>query len=372
MDALQNALAAVDAKLDGSTDEKLLRIHAKVRGLLAGYDYHWSGTEYKPIAVEQFYESPLQNPETNRASRTWRIAGKLDLIAEYHGRKVLFDHKTTSQDISKPDAPYWQQLVVEGQASHYMLLLWMNGIRVDDVVWDVVRKPSILPKSLTKAVRASVVANGVYCGRPVDDATRQQLAGDLDRETLEMYEARLAHDCSIERPEWYFQHRPITRMDAEVLDYANELWQHGQNVLNTKNQDGLPVRNSGACMLYGSACKFLGICSGHDTPESDRWQRKQCVHSELPLDGDGRDILTNSRIRTYQTCQRKHYYDYDLGIERQTDDEREALVFGDFYHAGVNAWWSTFLEENSNGNSNESRSGTESVGIAASQTGLPF
>jgi hypothetical protein len=27
-------------------------------------------------------------------------------------------------------------------------------------------------------------------------------------------------------------------------------------------------------MLYGSPCKFLGICSGYDSPESGKWTIK--------------------------------------------------------------------------------------------------
>jgi hypothetical protein len=55
-------------------------------------------------------------------------------------------------------------------------------------------------------------------------------------------------------------------------------------------------------MLYGSPCKFLGICSGHDTPDSDRWQKKSQIHPELPADIENpKGLLTNSRIRTFQT-----------------------------------------------------------------------
>jgi ATP-dependent helicase/DNAse subunit B len=99
-------------------------------------------------------------------------------------------------------------------------------------------------------------------------------------------------------------------------------------------------------MLYGSPCKFLGICSGYDSPDSDKWQRKTQVHNELPIiDGDGRDYLSNSRIRSFQTCRRKHYYEYELGIERQDDEERECLVFGTLLHSALNQWWCFFMEE---------------------------
>src|SRR5690606_3812947 len=154
-------------------------------------------------------------------------------------------------------------------------------------------------------------------------------------------------DCIVERPGYYFQRRPVPRTDREIFEYAEELWQHGQDMLRVRNQttaNSLPVKNPGACMLYGTPCKFLGLCSGYDDPGSDRWQRKERVHNELDMAAsDGRDLLTNSRVRCFQTCQRKHYYEYELAIERHDEEEKKALYFGSVYHAGLNAWWDFLL-----------------------------
>lgn len=344
--ALEAAHEAINAKVGELAEPAHQLIAAKCRTLMTGYDARWKNAGYTPLLVEQVIQKNLYNPETQRQSRSFTIAGKLDVLAEYAGRKVLIDHKTTSEEIDNPDAPYWRQLVVEGQINHYMLLAWMDALKVDNAVWDVIRKPDIRPKKLSKAERASVVAEGRYFGARVSDQDRQSLAVGEERESLDMYEARLAHDCTVERPERYFQRRAVPRLDSEIAEYAGELWEHGQDVLYTRNKTAegkLPPRNSGACMLYGSPCNFLGICSGHDTPESDRWRRKETVHPELDgAVGEGKDVLTNSRIRCYQTCHRKHYYQYELGIERQDEEEREALFFGSLLHLGLEAWWNCF------------------------------
>lgn len=357
MSALLAALNAIDDALGASPDESRLLIAAKVKGLLAGYDARWRDAGYRATAIEQLLESDLYNPETHRRSRTFRLAGKLDVIADYGGRRVLFDHKTTSQDIADPNSPYWRQLVVEGQVNHYYLLAWLNGQKFDYAVWDVVKKPGISPKKLSKAERASVVAEGRYFGGVVSNEERQQLAGGEERETLAMYTCRLAHDCTVERPDWYFQRRSVPRLDSEIFEYAGEVWDHGQDMLAARKK--LPPRNSGACMLYGSPCKFLGICSGHDTPDSDKWRKKEQVHAELTIDGDGRDVVTNSRIRCFQTCRRKHYYEYELGIERQDEEEREALYFGSLWHAGLNCWWSHYFKESDHVNGQDGSSRNE-------------
>lgn len=345
--ALEQSVHAIDAFVGDSADESQRLVAAKCHGLMVGYDARWKDAGYAATAVEQVIQKNLVNPASGRSSRTFTIAGKLDVLTQRDGRSILFDHKTTSQDISDPNASYWRQLVVEGQASHYMLLTWMDGRKVDSAVWDVVRKPQISPRKLSKAERASVVADGIYFSAKISEADRFALSHGEERESLEMYAARLAHDCTVERPDWYFQRRGVPRLDSEILEYAGELWEHSQDLLYSRGklaEDKLPPRNSGACLLYNSPCQFLGICSGHDSPESDRWRRRESVHPELDgAVGEGKDVLTNSRIRCFQTCRRKEHYQYQLGIERCDAEEKEALYFGSAFHEGLRAWWECFL-----------------------------
>lgn len=358
-----NQLAAAIAAIDQTTasgDDALQLIGAKCRALIVGYHRRFSEAEYQPLTVEEMDLSPLVNPDSNASSRTFRVAGILDVLAEYRGRLTIIDHKTTSQDITDPAGPYWRQLIIEGQVSHYMLLKWLQGIKVDDAVWDVMKKPGISPKKITKAeVRSVASLPHEYFGRVVSDEDVASVIAN-ERETLAMYESRLIRDCTVERPEAYFQRRSVMRIDAELIEYARELWEHGQEILHARNTNRY-ARNSGACMLYGSPCKFLGICSGYDTPDSDKWVRKAQVHNELPLlEGDGREVITNSRIRCFQTCRRKHYYEYEMGIERVDEEEREALLFGTVWHQALAAWWSYLLKpENSNVYCNEQSPGTE-------------
>ncbi len=348
--ALDAALQAVDASLSIEADDKQQLVRTKVRGLMRGYDARWIDAGYVPFAVEEHIENPLTNIETQRTSRTFRVAGKLDVLAKYDGRTVLMDHKTTSIDITDPNGSYWRQLVVEAQPSSYMLQAWSNEIKIDSAVWDVIRKPSIRPAKIAKGVRALAVANRSYCGFPLEQAELDWLQTN-ESENVTLYEMRLADDCTVQRPEWYFQRKGVPRTDSELYEYAIELWEHGQEILHARNTKR-HARNSGACMLYGSPCKFLGICSGHDSPNSDKWKVKECVHRELPkMQGDGRDALTNSRIRCFQTCRRKHFYEYEMGIEAQDEEEREALYMGTLTHIGLEAWWRFLMKENLYGNS---------------------
>ena len=312
-------------------------VAATVKGLLVGYDARWRDVNRSITLLEseQTYTGPLINLATDKSSRTWRIGGKIDKLAEDSG-KVLYDHKTTSQEIEDPNATYWRQLVIEGQASHYELILLLNSVRIDRVVWDVVRKPQIRPKKLAMADRKVVTSLGMYCGWKVSAETQTIMITE-ERENEELFMLRVARE-SIEEPSRYFARRSVPRTREELAEYNVELWEIGKEMLGTRTT-GRNFRNSGACMTYGSPCEYLGICSGHDTPESEKWTRRENVHPELPTIQDGRDLLTNSRIRCYQTCRRKHHYKYDLGLERVDAEEREALYFGSLWGSTLDLYW---------------------------------
>jgi hypothetical protein len=327
---LTRALATIDERCS----DPLMR--AKLRGLMRGYDARYQKQDISVLEIEQTITSDLFNPGTGAKSRSFIMAGKKDVLLEEAGKLWLMDHKTCSEDIADPDASYWRQLVIEGQHQHYALLEHLNGRRIEGAIWDVTRKPSISPRQITKADQAAMSATKLYFGARVSTEDVQEVR-ETGRENYSLYEARIVFDATQTRPEWYFQRYRVARLDNELLEYAGELWGHTQELLIARRENRWP-RNSGACMNYGHPCKFLGICSGHDTPDSANWQRKPWVHLELPSlseDGNGSDVLTNSRVRCFQTCRRKHYYDYEIGIDRSEPEEAESLTFGTLWHEAL-------------------------------------
>lgn len=331
-------------EIDSICTDDLLR--AKMRALLMAYHVRWSSQAFTVLDIEKFSKSDLYNPETSTKSRTFQMAGKEDILIEEAGKLWQMDHKTCSEDIADPASPYWKQLVIEGQHLHYALLEHLNGQRLDGAIWDVMRKPSISPRQISKADQKTVVASKSYCGGEATEADIVQMQ-ETGRESFHLYECRLFEDATKERPEWYFQRQRVARLDNELLEYSSELWGHTQDLLICRRENRWP-RNSGACMNYGRPCKFLGICSGHDTADSDKWHKKDWVHLELPsVDGDktqGRGFLTNSRIRCFQTCRRKHYLDYELGIDRVEEDEAESLQFGTIWHEVLAVYFKQWKE----------------------------
>ena len=341
-DRLDTTLAAVDAACE-EPDSELPR--ATARGLLRGYEARWKDQTWQTESVEQEFCQPIYNlhgeSKYTTRSRTFQVAGKKDVLAlDSRKSRWVFDHKTSSQDIEQPDAVFWQQLAIEGQASLYLLSEHVVGKQAVGAVWDVIRKPGIRPKKLTKADQKAVTSGLGYFGQDVGEYTKQHVVRE-GTENPELYEYRLAHECT-ENPLRYFQRREVLRLEDEMIEYARELWELATEIRECRQKDR-HVRNSGACLEYGTPCTYLGICSGYDTPKSDNWRSRPCVHSELDtLDGDGRNVLTNSRLRCFQTCRRKHYYRYELGIERADAKPSSALFLGTIVHAGLAKWWSFF------------------------------
>lgn len=325
---------------------------AKIFGLMVGYDVRWGAAGWTTLELEQTYQLPIVNPKTGRKSNTFSQAGKLDGVVEFSGRRYILEHKTTSEDVSDPSSPYWQRLAIDAQVSAYVLSQWQAGTKPDGTLYDVIRKPTIRPKTIP-------------AGKPGRDeaanlGTLQELAGGTyfgfavgeepigTEETPELFARRLAYDTAA-RPQFYFARRVISRLDQEVVEWAQELYDVSQSIAHARKHNA-HYKNSSACMLYGSACEYLPLCSGHDTASNSRWTTAPETHAELAGIWRPENALTFSRVKCFQTCRKKHWYRYEQRIVRADAEEREPLRFGSLFHAALEAWWNCFAKDSSNGN----------------------
>lgn len=334
--SLQAALAAIDASGPASKDT------AMARGLMRGYHDRWQYEADIPGSVEDEFQCSIYDLHAAQSSvsRTWKMGGKIDAVIRRRGKQYVVDSKTTSEKIGEMDAAYWRQLAVESQVDMYLLAHHIQGSSTYGAIWDVIRKPGIRPKALTKAAHALATSNRTYCGCSLSAGALDHLARHGDEKEgagLELYEHRVYRECT-DNPGDYFQRKPVIRLEHEIMAFAEELWYITQELTAERRADRPPLRNSGSCMAYGRPCEYLGICSSHDTPESNNWQRRGKVHEELDYAGDGRNIITASRLRCWQTCKRKHYYRYELGIERVDREIAPPLYFGSLMHTALEAW----------------------------------
>lgn len=370
--ALDGALAAI-AAFDAPDDDSKL-IQARAKGLMIGYDHRWKDAGWQTLSTEEVFHLPIINPETGAKSRTFTQSGKFDGIVARDGRTYLLEHKTASEDIADQASQYWRRLAIDSQVSAYVLANWQQGRKLDGTLYDVIRKPGIRPKEIPKAELQHILTSRSYCGYEVPEEIQTRLIGTVKpRECAELYAMRLAAEC-IEEQDKYYQRKVIPRLDQDISEFAQELWDVGQSLIDARNKTA-HYRNSGACIEYNSPCRFLGICSGQDTPDSDRWRKASGnVHAELPdiYENGGLNVLTNSRVRTFQSCRKKHYLHYELGIRRVDDEEKESLILGSLVHSALEAWFN-FFKEKSNECCQNAAAGTElATENTAAQAELAF
>jgi PD-(D/E)XK nuclease superfamily len=327
---------------------------AIARGLMTGYHHRWISEDWTVETIEQEFHVPIFNPASKRRSLLYTHAGKFDGIVSQNGDDYLLEHKTCREEIS-PGSAYWTRLAIDTQISGYLLASWHLGRKLKGVLYDVIRKPEIRPKRLSLNETSRVQTTGCYCNVRLSEDCMLQFghSGDL-RETAEMFQARLVQD-TLERPEWYFGRQLVTRLDQELLTYAEELWRTVKDI-HAAESLGDHRRNDKACFAYHRPCEYLGLCSGHDCP-GPHWRQLPTLHPELEDPSCGSTTLTHSRISSFVTCRRKHFYRYGLGITQWGIPE--ALAFGSLLHEALAAWWGT-AESPSKGEALQARRGVQS------------
>ena len=245
--------------------ERVTLLHA-----LAGYRWHYGEQQESVVATEQYFSLPLLNPQTGHPVPDVFIAGRIDKLIELANGIAVKEHKSTSKSID-PDSTYWGHLNLDVQTTMYIYAarrmqiadLESDGCMagadgnplINTVKYDVYHKPTIRPKKLTQGDSKKFVADGMYYGQefevvtgiPEANCNRPQLMhpavngvqaylepGAKEgtfaiRETPDMFGARLLKDIT-ERPEFYFRCIELTRTDAELKAFEQELYDIAQNM----------------------------------------------------------------------------------------------------------------------------------------------
>ncbi len=266
-DRLEWALAAV-AGLAFDPYEQ-----ATVEEMLRGYELRWGGgaDAYEVIGVETAYEAPLLNPVTWAASRTWRLAGKIDGIVRRRadGRVLVLEHKTTGESIADDTASYWQKLALDHQISGYVIGAESLGHQVDEILYDVLRKPQQRP----------LLATPIESRKFTKDGRLYATQRDRD-ETPDEYRERVR--AAIEADLFgFFVRREVPRTESQIREYMVDAWQQARAMRELELAGAAP-RNPEACHRFGQ-CAFWQVCStsSHPSDHPADYQKTDDVNPEL-------------------------------------------------------------------------------------------
>ncbi len=237
--------------------------------MIAGYHTRWCDEQLEVLGVELKFETELINPESGRASRTWQLAGKLDvLVRKPDGTIWIVEHKTSSAAL-EAGSTYWQQLRMDSQVSCYFLGAKSLGHDVAGCLYDVLAKPAQRPLKATPVESRKFKANGVlYANQREHD------------ETPEEYRARLVEAVSSE-PGRYFIRGEVVRLEEELREFHLEVWQQAKTIHEMRRLNFAPRTNS-SCFAYGRACAFWDVCTKSASLEDPaRFRLLKDRHPEL-------------------------------------------------------------------------------------------
>lgn len=222
----------------------------------------WSHfTEPLDVVVSEVpFEAKIRNPETGWSTGRFRLRGVIDGIVRVRdGRLGVLEHKTTSQSI-EAHSDFLRRLRVDSQISRYLNTARELGVEASTVIYDITRKPSIRPRRVTKKEKKALRSDGRYFDQPIE-----KVPDKLDRETPEMFGARLTDDICRD-PARYFRRLEVPRLPQDLYEEGRELWQQQQTIARAL-KTGAFFRNTFAC-LSPYRCEFADLCLAGINPSS--------------------------------------------------------------------------------------------------------
>jgi hypothetical protein len=241
---------------------------ARAEALLTGYHLRWIDEPMRVLAVETVFNTELRNPETGRASRTWRVGGKLDGVIEVDLEEGVLEHKITSEDMG-PGTTYWARLKIDGQVSMYFVGAEALGFTPRWCMYDVLKRPAQRPFKATPPESRKIKKDGTpYAGTRLSDETPAE------------FRARVL-EAIAENPNDYYARGRVVRFETEIAEAMADTWQTAR-ILHENGLRGFAPRNVDACIRFNRACPFLPVCAGESSLDNPGLYRKiASPHPEL-------------------------------------------------------------------------------------------
>lgn len=266
----------------------------KLSRLFAAYHWYWKSQPLRIASSEWRFRMKInQNmPEfmvqDSEESEPFEIEGQVDgsFYLDESGAQVgIVERKTTSEDLGA-ESSYWNRLRLDTQCGIYALA----GQRPAAILYDVVRKPTINPKAITKTdverFRKELGESGSasYFGeRFTRDVIEQAIV--QKEEGLHLYGARLTADIG-DRPEFYFARREVVRTSQDYDELIRQVSAQIR-VIEFARTYGYMHRNPNACNEFG-LCQFFKLCANNiPVPHGyvpEGYRVREHLHPELAFD----------------------------------------------------------------------------------------
>lgn len=297
----------------------------KSRAIVVAYAIRYSKDPYLCIGAEVPFELPFPCVGDPLEDVTYK--GIIDAVLEKDGQVYFCDHKTSGEF---PNDVYWDDLKTNTQISQYWLAAEQMGIKLDGFVWDVIVKPKIRNKKLTKKDVEELENGGTYSGHPYrGDDWKNLRVGSTETDRM------LAHRwyvSMVSEPQKHFLRRVVQRTPEGLLEY-HAATEAQIRRLGSIESEGEAVRNFSSCKSYNRMCDYHRVCCGEDPEKESYTSEAESTDSPFP-DLPGLS-LSNSSLCDAFACERKWYYRKKEKIVRKDKQYQQALAMGSLVHTGL-------------------------------------
>jgi len=261
-----------------------------VECLLRGYHWRWQDSRLEIVASEQEFHLPLRNQATGYPSRLWDLAGKIDGVVRLEDRRLAVqEHKFLGEPIGQ-ESDYWRRLQIDPQVTIYTYAARESGYDTSTVLFDVVRKPTIRPEAVPicdgEGLKIVLDADGERVltkqGKPRQTgSTADSYVVQTRPMTPDEWAGKLLADIR-KRPDFYFSRHEIARLDSDIADCLEELWDVQETMRDAQ------LRNRWYKTVGRDSCPwcpYFGLCTSRYDPKDngvpEGFVKLENVHPEL-------------------------------------------------------------------------------------------
>lgn len=255
-------------------DDKQLADWHLATAMMTQYSKRFSTEEFDVVSLEKKFEGSIINPETNAASRSFLLAGKVDGLVMQDGQYFLLEHKTAAQI----DAGYLERLWMDFQIILYAWYLEQTlGIKVTGIIYNVLVKAKLRQsKGETEAEFETRRAELIAKSKTGKSSAKRKMP-----ETDEAFQQRLR--AKYDDPGMF--HREVLYISRDQFDeLRTELWELSKAMLDARRRNTF-YRNTAFCFQYGRACPYFPLCRSGENPNViENCFEKVLPHEELRTD----------------------------------------------------------------------------------------
>ena len=258
------------------SDEKQKKDWHLAKAMMDGYINQYQQEDFRIIDTELEFSVPIINPNTNRASRTFELMGKVDALVMLNDYFYIMEHKTTALITGN----YIEILPMDFQINLYaMALSRFKNIPIAGVIYNVIQKSRIRQKLGESEEQFEIRKNElIQKSKTGKTAAKRQLP-----ESDESFQHRLRSVYQDDK----MYHREILYLSNEDIRRTEyQLWEITQEILNTQRR-GVWSQNTDTCFRYHRPCMYFPLCRAHDNPNiKDNLYKELPPHSELSVGGN--------------------------------------------------------------------------------------